>query len=200
MVSQEPEYRLNEVINLAWIILFEKIVSGSLVINKESSLQLHFSKLIFELGNVFCILPNERFDIEMETNYNKKNLDIVCKLADVKAAIELKCFMKASKRARELDSYDVLKDIERLESCEDFKIKKFFCLTDNSSYPDSQMMGLGKNVSIKNGTIYESNSVIIPGWAEKWKVNRDKPISIKNKLICNWITKSKWHYLNINIS
>ncbi|MEI9954887.1 MAG: hypothetical protein WDM90_00895 [Ferruginibacter sp.] len=101
----------------------------------------------------------------METNYGNKNIDIVCKLADVCAAIELKCFMKLSRRARELDCYDVLKDLERLENFPDFTIRKFFCLTDNKSYCETEMKGLGKNVSLKNGTIYKANEEIIPGWA-----------------------------------
>ena len=47
----------------------------------------------------------------METNYEKKSIDIVCILGEMKAAIELKCFMKASNRAKDLDCYDVLLDI-----------------------------------------------------------------------------------------
>lgn len=100
MISQDQKIRLNQIIDLDWELLFESIISGRLLINKESSLQLHLSKLIFDLGNLYCILPNEIFKIEMETKYENKSIDIVCKLGETTAAIELKCFMKASNRAK----------------------------------------------------------------------------------------------------
>ena len=134
MISSDQHVRLNQVLDTAWDILFEQIVSGKLLINKESSLQLHLSKLIFELGNIYCILPDEYFEIKMEANYEKKSIDIVCSLGEMKAALELKCFMKASNRAKELDCYDALIDIERLQNFSGFQIRKFICLTDNKYY------------------------------------------------------------------
>ncbi|KQM75230.1 hypothetical protein ASE74_20635 [Pedobacter sp. Leaf216] len=89
MIPIDQYSRLQQIIDLAWEILFERIVSSKQIINKESSLQLHLSKLIFDLGNTYCIEPNERFEIEMETNYEKKSIDIVCILGETKAAIEL---------------------------------------------------------------------------------------------------------------
>lgn len=199
MIFQEQNKRLNEVVDTAWKIIFERIVSGKLLINKESSLQLHLSKLIFELGNIYCIHPKEGFEIEMETNYGNRSIDIVCCLGDIKAAIELKCFMKASNRAKDLDCYDALIDIERLQSFTGFDIKKFICLTDNKYYPETAQKGHGKTVSLKNGTFYPSNEKIIPGWAEKWKVKRDKPIVFNSDILCKWTSKTDWHYLKMDI-
>jgi hypothetical protein len=199
MISTDQHTRLNQVIDIAWEILFERIVSGQLQINKESSLQLHLSKLIFDLGNIYCILPKEHFDIEMETNYEKKSIDVVCSLGKLKAAIELKCFMKASNRAKELDCYDALIDIERLQNFEGFQIKKFICLTDNKYYPERAQTGHGKTVSLKNGTIYPANIEIIPGWVDKWKVKRDKPIIFNRDINCDWVSRTNWHFLKIDI-
>ena len=191
--------RLNIVIDTAWEILFEKIVSGKLRINKESSLQLHLSKLIFELGNIYSILPNENFEIEMETNYENKNIDIVCQLGSIKAAIELKCFIKSSNRATDLDCYDALIDIERLENFSNFQIKKFICLTDNKYYPEKTQTGHGKSVTLKNGTVYPPEIQILPSWAGKWKVKRDKPILFKNEVKCSWVSKNEWHFWKVNV-
>ena len=199
MIPTDQFSRLQQIIDLAWEILFERIVSGRQIINKESSLQLHLSKLIFDLGNIYCIEPNERFEIEMETNYEKKSIDIVCILGETKAAIELKCFMKASNRAKDLDCYDVLLDIERLQKFNGFDIKKFICLTNNKYYSTTIQSGHGKTVSLKSGTVYKANEEIIPGWADKWKVNRDKPIIFSKKIKCDWTSKSDWYFLKIEI-
>lgn len=199
MIALDQHTRLNQVIDIAWEILFERIVSRQLLINKESSLQLHLSKLIFDLGNIYCILPKEHFEIEMETNYEKKSIDVVCSLGKLKAAIELKCFMKASNRAKEIDCYDALIDIERLQNFSGFQIKKFICLTDNKYYPERAQTGHGKTVSLKNGTIYSADKKIIPGWADKWKVKRDKPIVFKKEIKCDWVSNSNWHFLKIDI-
>ncbi len=199
MINIDTKIRLEELINFAWEILFERIASGKLKINKESSLQLHFSKLLFELGNIYCIFPNEIFEIEMETNYENKSIDIVCKLGEIVSAIELKCFIKSSNRAKDLDCYDVLLDVERLQNFEGFDIKRFFCLTDNKYYSETEQKGHAKSVSIKNETIYKANIEIIPGWAEKWKVKRDKPIIFNKEITCNWVSKNNWYYLKIEI-
>lgn len=199
MIPLDENTRLNEIIDLAWELLFENIISGKLLINKESSLQLHLSKLIFDLGNLYCILPNEIFKIEMETKYGNKSIDIVCGFGQAKAAIELKCFMKASNRAKDLDCYDALIDIERLQYFEGFQVRKFICLTDNKYYPQTLQTGKGKSVTLNNGTVYVSNYEIIPGWAKEWKVKRDKSILFKSDVTCNWKTRNQWHFLKVDI-
>src|SRR5207253_3236627 len=94
-----PQHRLEYILNLGWQILLKRIVSGRMKVNKESSLQLHLGTIFQHLGEQFCVEPGENFFIELETSYQKKNIDIVCKLGDVTAAIELKCFRKHSNRA-----------------------------------------------------------------------------------------------------
>lgn len=199
MIPLDLTVRLNEVIDNAWDLLFEQVVSGRLIINKESSLQLHLSKIIFDLGNLFCILPKEYFEIEMETNYENKSIDIVCGLGGFKAAIELKCFMKSSNRAKDIDGYDALKDVERLQNYSGFAVKKFICLTNNKYYAEREQKGKGKAVSLKNGTFYPANTEIIPGWVGQWKVNRDRPLVFKNDIRCDWTTKDNWHFLKMDL-
>lgn len=193
----EPKQRLSYLINESWQILFQRIVSGKQLINKEASLQLQLARILNDLGNTYCILPNETFQLELETGYNGKNIDITCHLGEVKAAIELKCFMKSSNRAKDLDMYDALIDIERLESFEEFDIKKFFCLTDNKYYSETVQKGMASSVTLRNGTIYKANEEIVPLWTGKWKVKRDKPIILKKNIVCNWISTNGWYYLQI---
>jgi hypothetical protein len=136
----------------------------------------------------------------METKHEKKSIDVVCSLGQQKAAIELKCFMKASNRAKDLDCYDTLIDIERLQNFSGFRIKKFICLTDNKYYSQTAQTGHGKPVSLKHGTVYTAGKKIIPGWAEKWKVKRDKPIILKKEIKCDWVTNKDWYFLKIDVS
>lgn len=121
----ESKERLSHIIDEAWLILFNRIVNGKQMINKEASLQLQLARILQDLGNAYCIFPEEYFSLELESSYQGKNIDITCKMGDITAAIELKCFMKSSNRAKDLDMYDVLKDVERLESFDTFNIKKF---------------------------------------------------------------------------
>jgi len=198
-MDQSAKKRLELVIDLSWNLIFEKIVNETLFINKESSLQLHLSKLIFDIGNTFCIYPTEFFDIEMETNYENKSIDIVCSLGDTKAALELKCFMKSSNRAKDLDCYDTLKDIERLQNYLGFDIKKFICLTDSKYYASTVQRGHAASVSIREGTKYYANTPVIPSWANKWKVNRDKPILFNADVEFNWHNRNQWFCLNMSV-
>lgn len=193
--------RLNLVIENAWSILFSSIVTNRIVINKEASLQLHLAKKISDLGTAYCILPDEIFSIEMETDYERKNIDIVCGFNDIKAAIELKCFRKASKRAIDTDIYDVLTDIARLECFNGFSVKKFYCLTDNKYYAENDHLGMAKPVSLRNNTLYIANQEIIPSWQGKWKNrSKDESIRLKNDFKCKWIKdESGWYYLKADI-
>ncbi|TNE81408.1 MAG: hypothetical protein EP332_04620 [Bacteroidetes bacterium] len=194
----DPIIRLEEVINKSWQILFSQITSKRLSINKESSLQLHLSKIILDLGILYCVLPGEQFEIELVANRGNMRIDLICKLGTASAAIELKCFRKASNRAKDLDSYDALKDVQRLQHLEEFDLKKFICLTDNDYYPYTEQTGLGKNVSLKNGKTYPADIDIVPGWANKWKVKRDRPLRFKKSFSCNWDSDSGWHSLFID--
>ncbi len=192
--------RLGYVLDLAWAIFIEKIVTGRLKINKESSMQLHYSAILNGLGELMCIEPKEIFEIELESVHDKQNIDIICSYGDIKAAVELKCFRKASKRATDTDMYDVLKDIERLLSYEDFQVKRFICLTDNRYYSDSNHSGNAGVVSIKNGKKYSKDVPIKPSWAGKWgNTSRDEPIVFNKDISFNWEMKNCWYFLKMKL-
>src|SRR5580692_5398256 len=127
IVPQTNTQRLKRILDESWDVLSQRIATGRIKINKEASLQLHYSSILLSYGELFCIDPSETFAIELESANVGRNIDITCSLGDAKAAIELKCFKKESKRGLEADMYDVLKDVERLLSYRDFQIRKFIC-------------------------------------------------------------------------
>jgi len=192
--------RLSYVLDFAWEIFFEKVASGRIVINKESSMQLHYSAVVHQLGELMCIQPKEIFIIELESVYKKRNIDITCGYNDVKGAIELKCFRKRSNRAVDIDMYDALKDIERLLSYNDFQVRRFACLTDNAYYATGKHSGHAGSVSIRDGTEYRQGISIRPSWLGKWKdKSRDNIISFSKDIRFNWTKKKGWYYLWLDL-
>jgi len=195
MIAKESEVRLKHILSEAWQILFARIVVGRQAINKEASMQLQLARILQDLGKAYCITPDEHFTIELETGIGRQNIDITCQLGESKAAIELKCFRKQSNRATDLDMYDVLKDIERLDNYKDFQIKQFVCLTDNSYYAENNNTGHGAAVSSTNGSTYYANQPIAPSWKGKWKSkSRDLDIVLSIDLEFQWVEKEGWFY------
>jgi hypothetical protein len=196
-----PEKRLDYLIKASWDIFFERVLNNKIIVNKESSMQLHFSVILHTLGELLCLSPDERFDIELESNYKKKNIDITCSLNGVKAAIELKCFRKKSNRATDLDMYAVLKDMQRLLSYDDFKIRKFYCLTDNKGYAYNNHKGHAACVSISDGHIYKKDIPIEPSWKDKWKIkSHNSDIIFTRDILLKWESKNDWHFLYVDLS
>jgi hypothetical protein len=192
--------RLAYIIELAWDIFFQRICSGRTAVNKEASMQLHLSTILHGLGEMFCIMPDETFSIELESKYDRSNIDIVCSYGDVKAAIELKCFKKASNRATDLDMYDVFKDIYRLQNFEGFQVKKFICLTDNPYYATSEHNGHAGSVSIQNGIQHKAGDAVTPSWIGLWKdKSRDKELILTQDIAFNWVQQDKWYYVSMSL-
>lgn len=192
--------RLSYVLDFAWEIFFERVAAGRIKINKESSMQLHYSAIAHGLGELMCTQPKETFAIELESAHGRRNIDITCSYDDVRGAVELKCFRKRSNRAADVDMYDVLKDVERLLSYNDFQVRKFICLTDNPYYSTGRHSGHAGTVSIRNGKHYKQGAPIRPSWAGKWKdKSRDSPIHLSEDLSFRWIEKTGWYCLKLNL-
>lgn len=192
--------RLNYIIDLSWDIFFKKVTSGRIEINKEASMQLHYSSVLNAVGELLCILPGETFSLELESSHGGKNLDITCCFGDVRAAIELKCFRKFSNRALDLDMYDVWADIARLSGLNDFQVKRFICLTDNDRYPYGRHGGYSEAFSTACGKEYKSGAVLTPLWAGKFKdKSRDCAITVPKDIVFNWVEKDGWFYLLLDV-
>jgi len=194
MSLELPNNRLEFIISQAWAILFAKIVEGTQHINKEASLQLQLAKLMQEIGAAYCIYPNEFFVVELETGLGRKSIDITCSLGNTKAALELKCFRKQSNRAKDLDMYDALKDIQRLDNYDEYEQKYFICIADSSYYAEYKHKGKASSVTTRNGSRYNANTPIVPAWKGQWNVSRDASITLKKELICEWTNINNWYY------
>ncbi|MCZ4410531.1 hypothetical protein O3Q51_17065 [Cryomorphaceae bacterium 1068] len=195
MITEDAHLRHKHVINEAWQILFSRIVSGRQPINKEASMQLQLARILQVLGNAYCTKKDEAFTVELETGIGRQNIDITCQLGESKAAIELKCFRKRSNRGTDLDMYDVLKDIQRLDNYKDFHIRQFICLTDNKYYTQNNNVGHGAAVTTTNGTKYKANIPITPTWKGQWKSkSRDPDILLLRNLEFDWVEKEGWFY------
>lgn len=192
--------RIDFVLDFAWEIFFMRVISGRIKVNKESSMQLHYSAIAHGLGEIMATEQNEIFNIELESALGRKNVDIICSYNELRAAVELKCFRKASNRACDIDMYKVLNDIERLESYSDFQVRKFICLTDNPYYITGKHDGYASSVSIRQGKQYKKDEPICPGWSGKWKDKScDKSIILRKDLTMSWVEESGWYFLKLNV-
>jgi len=201
IVIEGIDNRMRWILSTAWDVCIHRIANGRITINKESSLQLHYAYVLAQVGELACIDKDESFKIELETHHAGKNIDIWCALGGCEAAIELKCFRKASNRGKDTDMYDVLKDIWRLESYSDVAFRRFICLTDNEYYTDfSCHRGNAGAVSIGNGKKYARDVSIKPTWVGKWKdKTRDTSIVLKSDLEFVWNNLGPWSYLFMEV-
>lgn len=192
--------RIRWVLSIAWETCINRIATGRIRINKESSLQLHYAYILAQFGEMACIEKDESFIIELETHHAGKNIDIWCSINDTEAAVEMKCFRKKSNRATDTDMYDVLKDISRLESYEHVSHRHFICLTDNEFYVKESHTGHAGSVSIGDGKKYKKQTPIIPTWAGKWKdTSRDQGVTLLNDVEFKWNGIHGWYYLSMEI-
>lgn len=198
LLPLDPAARLDMLLDMSWEIFFARVVSGRIKVNREASMQLHLAAIIREMGETLCVLPDELFHIDLETKISKANVDICCSLGEVRGALELKCFRKDSNRATDLDLYDALKDIERLDSYPDLHARRFICLTDNPYYAYGAPGGYAASVTIRDGTCYPAGTIIYPPWKGNWKnTSRDKEITIVRDLSLQWRTSEDWSYLYV---
>ena len=197
---QTQAQRLTRILDESWEILAQRIATGRVSINKEASLQLHYSSILLSYGELFCVEPREIFTIELESASGRKSIDIACALGDTRAAIELKCFRKASNRACDIDMYDVWYDLERLLSYQEFAVRKFICLTDNPYYVSGAHSGHAGSVSIRDGTILQIGSKIAPSWAGKWKdKSRDRCLTLATRVELHWSQNRGWYSLVVTL-
>jgi hypothetical protein len=199
IIVDKIDDRMRWILLTAWEVCIYRIFTERIKINKESSLQLHYAYILTQVGELACIDKDESFKIELETHHAGKNIDIWCSLNGYEAAIELKCFRKVSNRAKDIDMYDVLNDITRLESYSHVAIRKFICLTDDEFYTKLSHRGHADSVSIGNGKRYDKNVAITPTWVGKWKDVKRNGILLKNDIEFAWNNLGSWFYLFMDI-
>jgi len=112
--------RVNWAIEFAWNITICKIVSEEIKINKEASLQMHYSTILKTVLDLIKFSPKDRVEIELETTVNIEGkfyiIDILLTytngILSEKHSIELKCYKKFSSSGGKRGANDIfMKDV-----------------------------------------------------------------------------------------
>ena len=121
--------RLQEIVDLSYRILCNKVAAGNVSIPNEASMQMQFGTILNSVGKLYEVDKHDRFTIELESpkeieasaksSKGIARCDIYIALARNKskatAAIELKHFRKGPNEAVTDNRFFVLQDLENLE-------------------------------------------------------------------------------------
>jgi len=123
------EERLRKSISFAWAIFSEKVGSGLLHINKEASMQLHYSYILQQVLPLISFKSSESAKIELETGVRvqgrSREIDLVLlgtnESKEYKIAVEMKCYREyassgGKRGATDIFMKDVYEDMHLLES------------------------------------------------------------------------------------
>ena len=197
---QTQPQRLTRILDESWEILAQRIATGRVSINKEASLQLHYSSILLSYGELFCVEPKETFSIELESANGRKSIDITCALGDTRAAIELKCFRKASNRACDIDMYDVWYDsngscpIKSLRSGSSFVLLIILTMCPGHTRAMRVRSPLATELSMS------SDSKIAPTWAGAWKdKSRERCLTLAKRVELHWRQNRGWYSLAVTL-
>ena len=126
------EERLRKSISFAWQVFREKTGAKRVDINKEASMQLHYSYILQQVIPLIRFHKDECVKIELETgvkvNDRSREIDLVLKGNDshgccYKIAVEMKCYRKVASSGRPRGATDIfMKDVY-----EDFSLLEEYC-------------------------------------------------------------------------
>lgn len=209
-IIMEYKDRLQEILNLGYRILSEKISHGSILIDNESSFQLQFAYILKTLGVLYEFRNDERFIVQLENHIdldtssiksrsNWARVDIMYSIGTVssfaRCAIELKYFKKENHREPN-NRYDVFKDLWNLEVYKNNGIDLccFILATDHSHYVNQTSYSPDTgDFDFRNGKNYKAGTVLT--------YRTEKPygdsLSLKNDYSFNWDTINNNYYLKI---
>lgn len=209
--------RMKEILNASWKIFKWQFINKAFVngIGSEASFQFHFASIIKSIGDMY-VSPEEMFYVDIETKWNNKKIDITCgfcgpgeKQPLYNCAIELKFKRKRdSKGTFSADRiFKMYRDIDYLEretgvkgndkdSC--YSEGRFYLITDNSSYKDSEVESEGTVFGLKDGGTTSTQPLSY----------KNEPIHLNNAYPIEWdesesIGKSssdKWYFLEIVVA
>ncbi|MEZ5015181.1 MAG: hypothetical protein R2794_12905 [Chitinophagales bacterium] len=124
MIPKHISDRITWAIEFAWVITVDKIVNGEIKVNKEASLQMHYSTILKTVLDLIKFTPKDRIEIELETTVKVGTkpyiIDILLTYTDgivsEKHSIELKCYKTISssggkRGAGDIFMYSVYLDI-----------------------------------------------------------------------------------------
>ena len=209
--------RMKEILNASWKVFKWQFVNKAFVrdIGSEASFQFHFASIIKSIGDMY-VSPEEMFYVDIETKWNNKKIDITCgfcgpgeKQPLYNCAIELKFKRKRdSKGTFSADRiYKMYRDIDYLEretgvkgndkdSC--YSEGRFYLITDNSSYKDSEVESEGMVFGLKDGGTTSTQPFRAEN--ESMQLTKAYPIVWDERESIGKSLSDKWYFLEIVVA
>jgi hypothetical protein len=207
--------RMLSSVELAWEAFQSKVSSGLIDVNKEASMQLHFSSILSGIVNLLTLDDEEKFSIELETSFRNikgknREVDILYKWKKddevFRIAIELKCYREWSDKengkrrgATDIFKKDVFEDIELVEEyCRAEYADLGLCLvmTDYKGLVEPSESSR-KSKAWKAYDVSPQSNMIKSGTYEESIGGKDCKIVIKNNYECRWIKNGNFWYLKL---
>ena len=200
--------RMKEILNASWKIFKWQFINKAFVngIGSEASFQFHFASIIKSIGDMY-VSPEEMFYVDIETKkWNNKKIDITCGFCEpgekrqplYNCAIELKFKRKRDSKGTFSEGriFRMYRDIDYLEretgvkgndedSC--YSEGRFYFITDNSSYKDSEVESEGTVFGLKDGGTTSTQPFPYPiVWDERKSIGKS--------------LSDKWYFLEIVVA
>lgn len=217
LVSNDCRSRMDEILNASWKVFKWQFINKAFVngITSEASFQFHFASIIKSIGDMY-VSPEEMFYVDIETKWNNKKIDITCgfcgpgeKQPLYNCAIELKFKRKRdSKGTFSADRiYKMYRDIDYLEretgvkgndkdSC--YSEGRFYLITDNSSYKDSEVESEGMVFGLKDGGTTSTQPFRAEN--ESMQLTKAYPIVWDERKSIGKSLSDKWYFLEIVVA
>lgn len=216
LVLKSRQELLMEIINKSFEILLAQIHHGRIVIENEIDLQLHYSYLLKNIGELHQFSLDDFFSIKLEvpflskvqlikSNSERAKIDIMLCLTDrtglnspVSCAIELKYF-KAVNQREPNNRYDAFADIKNLETyveegTVDFGV--FLLGTDHTHYVSKQTYSsYTADFDMRDSSFYKAQKKLV------YKTNKPYGIDIelRNDYHFEWTEISGKWFLMVKI-
>lgn len=209
--------RMKEILNASWKIFKWQFINKAFVngITSEASFQFHLASIIKSIGDMY-VSPEEMFYVDIETKWNNKKIDITCgfcgpgeKQPLYNCAIELKFKRKRdSKGTFSADRiFKMYRDIDYLEretgvkgndkdSC--YSEGRFYLITDNSSYKDSEVESEGTVFGLKDGGTTSTQPFRAEN--ESMQLTKAYPIVWDERESIGKSLSDKWYFLEIAVA
>ncbi len=203
------EERLRKSISFAWQIFREKTGAKLLPINKEASMQLHYSYVLQQVIPLICFHEDESVKIELETgvrvNDNYRVIDLVLKGKNShglyhNVAVEMKCYRQKTssggqRGASDIFMKDVYGDLHLLEEyCEYSDFDRVVSLVMNDlkrHVHPKQKRGKYWDYDISHGTKVGNKHLKTPFGGKKIDIR------IKKSYEFNWVQCGQFWFLEI---
>ena len=209
--------RMKEILNASWKVFKWLFVNKAFVrdIGSEASFQFHFASIIKSIGDMY-VSPEEMFYVDIETKWNNKKIDITCgfcgpgeKQPLYNCAIELKFKRKRDSKGTFSEGriFRMYRDIDYLEretgvkgndedSC--YSEGRFYFITDNSSYKDSEVESEGTVFGLKDGGTTSTQPFRAEN--ESMQLTKAYPIVWDERKSIGKSLSDKWYFLEIVVA